>query len=216
MVNHKKTHAINCTSCDKTFRNQSQLQEHVNNEHDEMICHMQCKGGRCTAIERPHLEDTIKCNFCEEVFRSRNTLLMHKKDAHKTFKPCRDPVNCVYQNGCYFSHVPVTIGKFRCFPCGEEFETKNTLMIHRKIHGEVRVCTKLISSQCDRGDSCWWSHNANNQVFQKVKENLPPPIQKETLQSQTGLMNAPNQIIVNMLKTMDKELMKIKEVLNIN
>ena len=150
-----------------------------------------------------------------QVFPSRNTLLTHKADTHKTFKPCRDPVNCVYQNGCYFSHVPVSTGKVRCFQCGEEFETKNTLMIHRKIHGAVRVCTKLMNSQCDRGESCWWSHDMNKRVFQQVKENLPPPIQQETLQSQMGLLNAPNQIIVDMLKTLDKELMKIKEVLNI-
>jgi hypothetical protein len=109
----------------------------------------------------------------------------------------------------------VSTGKVRCFQCGEEFETKNTLMIHRKIHGAVRVCTKLMNSQCDRGESCWWSHDMNKRVFQQVKENLPPPIQQETLQSQMGLLNAPNQIIVDMLKTLDKELMKIKEVLNI-
>ena len=140
-----------------------------------------------------------------------------KADTHKTFKPCRDPVNCVYQSGCYFSHVPVTTGKIRCFQCGEEFENKNTLMIHRKIHGRVRLCTKLTDSQCDRGESCWWSHNMNDQVFQQVTENLRPPIiiQHENLQPRMDLLNTPNLIMVNMLKTLNIELMKIKEVLNI-
>ena len=217
MVNHQKVHAIKCTSCDKTFTSERQLQEHACNDHDEMICHMQCEGGRCTAPESQHVENMFKCNFCEKVFSSRNTLLTHKSDTHKTFKPCRDPVNCVYQSGCYFSHVPVTTGKIRCFQCGEEFENKNTLMIHRKIHGRVRLCTKLTDSQCDRGESCWWSHNMNDQVFQQVTENLRPPIiiQQENLQPRMDLLNTPNLIMVNMLKTLNIELMKIKEVLNI-
>ena len=78
-------------------------------------------------------------------------------------------------------------------------------MIHRKRHGGVRDCSKFVNNQCDRGDSCWWNHAINNQVFQTVTENLPPPIQVKT---------TPNIILVNMLKTMETELMKIKVMLN--
>ena len=140
------------------------------------------------------------------VFPSKNTLSTHKRDVHKSFKPCRDIVNCRYQVGCYFSHIPITAGMFRCYQCGEEFNSKNTMMIHRKIHGGVRECSKFVNNQCDRGDSCCWNHTVNNQVFQTVTENLPPPIQVKT---------TPNGILVNMLKTMETELMKIKAMLNI-
>ena len=107
------------------------------------------------------------------------------------------------------SHVPVPIGKVRCYQCGEEFDSKNTMMIHRKVHGGVKDCQRFINSTCDRGDHCWWNHQTTQQVFQQVKENLPPPIPQVP-------QNLPHQILVNMLTVMDLELKKIKEVLNIN
>ena len=111
-----------------------------------MICHMRCEGGQCTISESGNIqtENIHKCNFCEETFTSKKALSTHKADVHKTFKPCRDPINCVYQAGCYFSHVPVTLGKVRCYQCGEEFNTKNVMMIHRKTHGGVKDCIDLI------------------------------------------------------------------------
>ena len=117
--------------------------------------------------------------------------------------------------------MPITVGKVRCYQCGEEFNSKQTMMIHRKIHGEVKECSKLMINQCNRGDSCWWSHvTTDNQVFQQVKENLPPPIQRkeqlEEMKTQTEILKNPNEILVNMLKTMDTELKKIKQILNIN
>jgi hypothetical protein len=214
LVTHQKTHAFNCLTCDETFQSDDKLQDHVKKVHDELICHVQCDSGQCMRGETSGLqmESVHKCNFCGESFMSKNTLTTHKADVHRTYKPCRDPINCVYQAGCYFSHVPVPIGKVRCFQCGEEFATKNTMMIHRKIHGEVKACQKQISSQYNRGDSCWFDHE--KPVFQHVKENLPPPIQKIPVMKPQ--MNIPNQILVDMLKVMDSELKKIKEVLNIN
>ena len=110
------------------------MKEHIKSDHYEMICHVQCEGGKCTRSEigSQQMENPYKCNLCEQVFPSRNILSTHKADVHRTFKPCRDITNCRYQAGCYFSHVPVTVGKVRCFQCGEEFDTKHTMMIHRK------------------------------------------------------------------------------------
>jgi hypothetical protein len=216
MLRHKTTHEMNCLTCDKTFNSNSELQKHVRIHHDEMICHVQCEGGQCIRGESGALQE-LQCNFCEEMFTSKNTLSRHKADVHRTFKPCRDPINCVFQVGCYFSHVAVNLGKVRCFQCGEEFASKNIMMIHRKIHGGVKECNKLINNQCQRGDSCWWSHEKNEQVFQQVRENLPPPIQvRQEQKSQMEMQNTLNLILVNMLKVMDIELKKIKEVLNIN
>ena len=223
MMSHQKTHEVTCTFCDKRFKTERKLQEHTKYEHDEMICHVQCGRGTCImnmAGNNPTKETSLKCNFCERTFPSKNALATHRSDVHRTFKPCRDIINCQYQTGCFFSHIPVPLGKVRCYQCGEEFNSTNTMMIHRKIHGEVQECRKMINNQCDRGEHCWWKHSNKKQVFQKEKENLVPPLQKTQ-----QMMNQPipmiqeqeksNQILVKMLKTMDIELKKIKEMLNI-
>ena len=208
---HQKTHEVNCSICGNTFQNNSTLEEHKRVDHDEMICHIQCGGGQCTRGESESQRkiNLYKCNFCDEAFVSKNLLSTHKADVHKSFKPCRDTNNCVYQGGCYYSHVPVPIGKVRCYQCGEEFDSKTTMMIHRKVHGGVKDCQRLLNSQCDRGNHCWWNHEITQQVFQQVRENLPPPIPQAP-------QNPPHQILVNMLTAMDLELKKIKVVLNIN
>ena len=217
MINHQKTHEVICWICDKKLKNSKDLQEHKRIDHDEMICHMQCGGGKCKISESGNLQteniSVHKCNFCGKVFPSQNTLSTHRGDVHRTFKPCRDMINCPFQGGCYFSHVPITEGKVRCFQCGEEFDTKHNMMIHRKEHGSVKVCIRLLNNQCERGDSCWWSHVGTQQDFQEAQENLRPPIQRPMMQQQ---QNNPNILLVNMLKSMDIELKKIKEVLNIN
>ena len=208
---HLKTHEVNCSLCGNTFQNKNILEEHERIYHDEMICHTQCEGGQCIRGETESNQNInlYNCNFCDKAFISKNLLSRHKADVHKSFKPCRDTNNCVYQGGCYYSHVPVPIGKVRCYQCGEEFDSKNTMMIHRKVHGGVKDCQRFINSTCDRGDHCWWNHQTTQQVFQQVKENLPPPIPQVP-------QNLPHQILVNMLTVMDLELKKIKEVLNIN
>ena len=89
------------------------------------------------------------------------------------------------------------------------------MMIHRKIHRGVKDCSKLVNNQCDRGDTCWWNHTTNNQVFQKVNENLAPPLQGK-VQPQMEIQNTQNVILVNMLKAMETELMKIKVMLNMH
>ena len=217
MRTHQKSHEVVCSMCEKLFKNSRVLQRHVASDHDEMICHSQCEGGRCTReeTENPQTIITHKCNFCEMFFPSKNTLSTHRMDVHRSFKRCRDITNCQYQLGCYFSHIPITAGMVRCYQCGEEFNSKNTMMIHRKIHGGVKDCSKLVNNQCDRGDTCWWNHTTNNQVFQKVKENLAPPIQGKE-QPQMDIQNTPNVILVNMLKTMETELRKIKIMLNMH
>ena len=225
MQSHQKTHEVRCILCDKMFKNDGRLQEHTRLDHDEMICHVQCGGGICTMSEseKPQTANPHKCNFCERAFPSKNALSTHRSDVHRSFKPCRDITNCQFQSGCFYSHIPITLGKVRCYQCGEEFASKNTMMIHRKVHGGVKECKKLSdNNKCDRGDDCWWSHIMNQQVFQKVQENLPPPIQRtqQMMYQQTPWIqqqqSTQNEILVSMLKTMDTELKKIKEVLNIN
>ena len=215
MLNHQKNHEINCQTCDKVCENNSKLQEHIWSDHDEMICHMQCEGGKCSRIEpdSPQLPNMQKCNFCSEVFQSRNRLLIHKADTHRSYKPCRDPINCVYQTGCYFSHVPVTDGRVRCYHCGDEFDTLHAMMIHRKTHSSIKECKNNLAGNCVRGDNCWWKHETKEKDFRQVKENLPPPIESMQQTSQKTMQNTPNQMLVNRLNAMETEMKKIRELL---
>ena len=225
MQSHLKTHEVRCSYCNEMLKNDKKLEEHTRLKHDEMICHVQCRAGICIMNESRNTQraDSHKCNFCERVFPSKNTLSTHRADVHRSYKPCRDINSCQYQSGCFYSHTPVTLGKFRCFQCGEEFHTKNTMMIHRKIHGGVQECNKFVNNQCDRGKNCWWTHTMKQQVFQKIQENLPPPIQRTVqtpwIQQQQPQMMPQiisNETLVNMLQTMEIELKKIREVLNMN
>jgi DNA-directed RNA polymerase subunit RPC12/RpoP len=138
MIIQQKTYEVRCHLCDKRFKMQSKLQEHERIEHEEMICHLECGSGICVMNEiRNEVKNSYKCNFCDRTFMSKNSLSTHRMDVHRTFKPCREIASCQYQNGCYFSHTPVPLGKVRCYQCGEEFNSKNIMMVHRKIHGEV-------------------------------------------------------------------------------
>ena len=107
MASHQKTHEVRCTLCEKIFKTGDKLKEHLK-DHEEMICHMQCEGGSCSIDETQNtqIDNKHACKFCDEKFSSNNALSTHKRDVHRTYKPCRDIANCVYQAGCYFSHVP--------------------------------------------------------------------------------------------------------------
>ena len=94
-----------------------------------------------------------------------------------------------------------------CFICNETFTSKSVMMKHRKKEhrSKVRKCTKFLQNQCPfLNESCWFLHDEddNNKieinngehsedeqndnghkstfesVFQKVQENLKPPIRK--------------------------------------
>ena len=49
LVSHQKTHEVCCT-CEKMFKNDKQLKEHLSKDHEEMICHMQCEGSKCSFV----------------------------------------------------------------------------------------------------------------------------------------------------------------------
>ena len=88
---------------------------------------------------------------------------------------------------------------FNCHTCREGFKSRHEMMIHRKtMHREkVRKCTNFITNSCPYlSSSCWFLHENNDEaevseneekdgknseksVFQKVTENLKPPIIKQ-------------------------------------
>ena len=95
------------------------------------------------------------------------------------------------------------VNSISCYVCSEKFETKTSMMIHRKNnHKElVSKCTNFSQNKCIFGDkTCWFLHedtdmeiekenrnekrktDENNQAmsfFQKVFRNIKPPIISE-------------------------------------
>ena len=166
-------------------------------------------------------------------------LSKHRLDVHRTFKPCKNIMNCPYGDRCFYSHTPISENKFRCYQCNEEFDTKGNMMIHRKTHGEVRNCSRFLNNECERGNNCWWNHTNSRQVFRQVPGNLPPPILEQNQtppileqnpttpileQNQTSTTlrqysidrNRNNFVILETLKRMELEMNKVKEMLNIH
>jgi hypothetical protein len=87
--------------------------------------------------------------------------------------------------------------------CNKTFETKAKIMLHRKKeHKEtVKSCSQFQTSSCRfKEESCWFKHELEDtdshrknvpendeeknheQVFQKVSENLEPPINQEKVE----------------------------------
>ena len=106
----------------------------------------------------------------------------------------------------------LTDGMVCCYTCDETFETKNEMLNHRKNKHEslVRICDNFKDNNCRRQNKfCWFIHKDeeidtesmekknNNKdkdvnevegsslVFQKVTENLKPPIINKNLKSKT-------------------------------
>ena len=108
---------------------------------------------------------TIKCNLCGVGFNNIHEMKIHKKTNHGSHKLCRhfsinDPTRCSHGQYCTFSHIPILEGKHRCFDCGEDFNSKNDMMLHRKsIHKErVIICRKFVHGQCRLNTECWFTH----------------------------------------------------------
>ena len=91
---------------------------------------------------------------------------------------------------------------FTCTFCGESFESKTELMVHRKTKhkSKVRMCTNFMQNNCKfESKACWYSHDeeemdvdedigkkignyeedVSEAVFQRVRVNLRPPIIKQ-------------------------------------
>ena len=135
-------------------------------------------------IAHPPKNDKVKvnCKDCSDVFVDDMALKKHRLSQHRSYKPCNkiqseDPeVRCKFREACYYSHVPVGDGKYRCFKCGEEFSDMQELMKHRKwVHNEM--CRQTAKNSCRySANTCWFNHNIDDRsdlVLQNVQEIVP-------------------------------------------
>ena len=97
----------------------------------------------------------------------------------------------------------------RCYECGEYFQSKKGMMLHRKNRHIVKTCKNWLENNCQRVDQCWWDHKADqpnqtmNRDFQQTQENLAPPAVQQK-QQQTQIQNQPtmNQLMNMIMENM--------------
>ena len=144
----------------------------------------------------------IKCRICQEEFQEKWTFMKHRKDQHtESVAQCGNYMEgrCPYSDMfCWWSHANRVDNGIRCFICNETFQTKTDLMSHRKKKhvNLVRLCNQFQMNACRfQDEACWFKHTSeeennddkskpkadddevmSNPVFQKVSEDLDPPI----------------------------------------
>ena len=147
--------------------------------------------------------NSFRCQICGETFETKGTLMEHRKKEHrKTVAYCQNNLkgNCLFSDSkCWWIHDDqVDTDKkedaFKCFICDESFRQKGLMMIHKKSkHIEsTRYCNLYLDEKCRfKDETCWYKHEdkpknvseekvvnvaTENTVFQKVLEDLEPPI----------------------------------------
>ena len=129
----------------------------------------------------------------------------HRKSKHAdTVAQCRNYISgiCTYvEEVCWWNHCKRKEESIKCFICEKTFASKALLMSHRKKdHNKfVKMCTQFSQHSCRfKETDCWYKHESENEneedededetsrkctekedmekVFQKVSEDLDPPI----------------------------------------
>ena len=116
---------------------------------------------------------------------------------------CKNNLNgtCLFSySKCYWNHEAQPDATkngqiFKCYICSKTFSEKKQMMIHKKKeHVEsIRFCNLFLDEKCPfKDEACWFRHmdvsktppnevkndnvETQNSVFQKVQEDLDPPI----------------------------------------
>ena len=210
-LKHDYKNLIKCSVCGENFVTDLNFRSHIMSKHteEENSCNEYENQAATEDNIQKHTDLThviinkIYCRICGEQFLTKGGLMHHRKKEHPAAVAyCSNKLNgqCSRSDDmCWWSHVVKTGESKTCYICGKDFKNKNEMMIHRKKeHASiVKDCEEFIKNQCRyQEDFCWYKHATketddeimeieSNQVFQKVSENLKPPIvlpQKRTFQ----------------------------------
>lgn len=137
-VVHSENQQLPCYICNKTFKNERYLKIHLKTHTDQRTfycthCSKQftSKGNLMVHMVGYHSgTKSFKCKYCPMAFKFRGSLWRHMKD-HKD-KP-----------------HPIV---FSCERCGESYQTKAELAMHKRKHikdniFECDICGKIIHQQ---------------------------------------------------------------------
>ena len=198
---HMKRHqdlSVRCRICKIPFKSDTELIKHKKKEHERkspeyncMDCDFQSssRGEFTNHRQQKHTPSSeitvvIKCRNCDTTFQTKWQLMNHRRDIHPSNRMCKYYAEnkCKFTTqGCWYKHeAPLSSNRFKCFTCDQEFENLNNLMMHKK-HDHVENCnncSKFVEGICQlTDDRCWFIHNVNEEEdFQEVQGNLPPPI----------------------------------------
>ena len=210
LTNHTSIHTdeqLSCKSCGEDFRTQSKFTKHIEthtqdgdwncdecsyqtNSHKDLDRHKAYHG-------KPKDDNNLgskNCNFCTQKFNTNNELQEHKQ-RHKTFKPCRNIPDCEFGINCLYNHNNYDKNKSLCYECGNEFNTFNELMFHRKSKHTMRACKNFMQNRCRfSGERCWFNHNNSidqHQTKQHEKISSPQPSKKSLISEPSVFQNIP-------------------------
>ena len=126
-------------------------------------------------------------------FNDKRDLLVHIKDAHKSFKPCRDYPNGSCESSsesCRYNHIVLGENDHICFKCGHTTTTKTLLMNHvKENHGDI-PCTRFQKNECRfNSTSCMFSHRVVTQETE-ASESLATAVTSRPAPQQQGFRQA--------------------------
>ena len=198
---HKKRHIdlqIKCMKCGKPFLNDSDLQNHIINDHRKgsqlncMLCDFQTNQRELLKnhINFKHTEEKNQevksCDQCSMQFMTIWNLKNHIRDVHGPQEDCYlyKQNRCKFNKSCWRLHKPGQSNEsFTCFSCKENFKTINELMRHRK-REHIELCKPCSPKEgsCrfeNDPDRCWFLH----EDFQQRGNKQAPPIENQLNQS---------------------------------
>ena len=114
--------------------------------------------------------DYKQCYTCKMEFDGFWNLMNHRKSSHPTNKKCRNyPLNCQFKTECWYVHQDdksedkselgvndaKLMEKFNCNLCEFEFDSKHSLMKHKKDShiATVQRCEGYASGNCIRSEN---------------------------------------------------------------
>ena len=163
IIKNKNDPEYNCKDCDFQCNERSQLRKHIALKH---------------TVSSPN--GNVECRNCGEMFKTKWHLMNHRKVEHiSSVAYCRNYTKgtCTFSGDyCWWKHEEQKTEQIiGCFVCGENFESKSEMMIHRKNKHTriVKPCTKNEEMNCMFNDkSCWFLHE-NEDIEKDDTDNRP-------------------------------------------
>ena len=159
---HERKVLDECKTCGQLDNKKSQVKEHNSNS-------------------QPTLEEII-CRICGEQFMEKRNCMLHRKAKHiESVAVCKNSVEgkCVFSSEiCFWKHKPdnMNVNSIECFICTETFQSKDSMMKHRKIkhHHIVKLCWYKHNNKPIQMNECPEDEQAKTQsVFQEVFSEVP-------------------------------------------
>ena len=188
--NKNKVEEWNCKDCPFQATSPPELMNHLKLTGHQPSQDMLSK--------RKLYKEYKQCYTCEMEFDGYWNLMNHRKVAHPSNRKCRNfPDNCNFGSECWYVHDEKmdtgesgqknaesvqSVSNFKCYPCEEEFGSKQVFMEHKKKkhEGNLKPCKKFADTECLRSkEECWFQHPqpSQEQVFRKAPLNPFPPDQ---------------------------------------